>query len=265
MNNDSSFLDFDEFKQKYRISIDFVTYEGLLRAVKKYRMTLNLTLLETQTMIQAQKPYTIILKSKKGSSEIYKQFLSNELPNGVKKWKSLKTENYSWNIYFKTLIETTKDTKLRWLQFRIMHSILTTNRTVSKYNAQQIDICSFCQQDSETIEHLLWECPCTTNFIIELENYLHDKCPHLINLKIVKDLFIFGYVKNLFFDCILYTILLLAKNFIYRCKFDNVTPKLCGFIPTIRYRYKIEQCIHASLGTHRSKIKEWLPYNRIIE
>ena len=60
------------------------------------------------------------------------------MPNGVKKWNGVVLEIASkWKEYFKHLKKSTKDTKLIWLQYRILHRILTTIRTVAKYDALQ--------------------------------------------------------------------------------------------------------------------------------
>ena len=46
---------------------------------------------------------------------------------------------------------TTTDPRLIWLQYRIIHNILTTNKSVSKFKHDQSEKCSFCGIQSESI------------------------------------------------------------------------------------------------------------------
>ena len=54
-------------------------------------------------------------------------------------------------------------TKLRWFQYRINHNILTTNKTAFKMKILHDPMCTFCNNDEETICHLFWECPIVQN------------------------------------------------------------------------------------------------------
>ena len=65
---------------------------------------------------------------------------------------------HPWPSFFKHLKKSTDDRKLLWLQFRIIHHILTTNRSVSKFKPNQCELCTFCNSNSETIEHVMWQC-----------------------------------------------------------------------------------------------------------
>ena len=93
----------------------------------------------------------------KGASLIYHSMLQPDGQNkGFQKWSlhtQISLEN--WKNSFKILKQCTHDTKLRWLQFRILHNILTTNRSVAKFKPEQNPLCQFCKSHSETIyKHL---------------------------------------------------------------------------------------------------------------
>lgn len=36
-------------------------------------------------------------------------------------------------------------------------------------------MCTFCQREEETIEHILWDCDCVKSFLENLEHYLEEK------------------------------------------------------------------------------------------
>ena len=101
-----------------------------------------------------------IMSKEKGSSDIYKTFvdLRKEI-TGFQRWsKIINLSNETWLESFKLLKITTSDTKLRWLQFRKLDYIITTNRSVAKFITGQDSNCTFCGAHSETIINLFWKC-----------------------------------------------------------------------------------------------------------
>ena len=76
----------------------------------------------------------------------------------IEKWREIsnltKKDIYSiLRIPFKT----TTNTKLRWFQFRINNRILCTNKFLYRIRKSDNQLCTFCSEEEETIEHLLWE------------------------------------------------------------------------------------------------------------
>ena len=58
--------------------------------------------------------------------------------------------------------------RIKWLQFQIVRGTLKTNRIVSKFANNVSNQCSFCQNDTETITHLFWNCAHVQLFFQEL-------------------------------------------------------------------------------------------------
>ena len=171
-------------------------------------------------------------------------------------------ENYGtfkkeWESYFNNLKNTTSDTKLRWFQFRILHYILTTNRSVSKYKNGQDGKCSFCGAHSETILHLLWKCKYVQCFWNEIALLINRKCVHSHNFKFTQSLVIFGKCNKITTDKICDLIILLAKFFIYRSKVQNKPLYLNFFIKEFYRRYTIEKVISKN---SKKFINDWTPY-----
>jgi len=75
------------------------------------------------------------METKSGTRFIYKEFIKRKTKiTGFDRWfREIEVEYEDWVKSSRILLYTTKDTKLRWLHFRIIHHILTTNRSVSKY------------------------------------------------------------------------------------------------------------------------------------
>ena len=138
------------------------------------------------------------------------------------KWNQLEnTTSDEWSSSFLFLKQSTKDTKLKWLQFRILHHILTTNRWVSKFKDDQNDLYSFCNLKSETICHLFWECHLVKAFWDRLLYMLRTRCKHAEKMSFNKRLIHFGNCNLVFTDPVCDLIILMAKMFIYRCKVQD--------------------------------------------
>ena len=73
----------------------------------------------------------------------------------------------AWEKVYKALHSTTNDVKLRWLQIRIIHRILPTNRLLNLFGIKESSKCERCSSPTETILHLFWECKSSKEFWVE--------------------------------------------------------------------------------------------------
>ena len=195
------------------------------------------------------------MMTRKGCSGIYKVLNENSnTPNGVKKWDYLNNTTM-WKQAFCILKKLTTDTKLMWLQYRILHNILTTNRSVSKYNPNQTDRCSFCRSSSETITHLMWQCPRVNSFWRQLSSLIKTRCNINCADVINETLVIFGITN---YNCkVLEMVVLLGKQYIYNCKVFDKNINLSNFIQVLFYRYKVDAIINARKEIDVNPIYEW--------
>ncbi len=63
-----------------------------------------------------------------------------------------------WQMLFQNIYITTSSAKLRYFQYQILHRTLVTNRKVELWDIKDSDKCSFCELETETISHLLYDC-----------------------------------------------------------------------------------------------------------
>ena len=147
-----------------KVNVDFLSFIGIIRAVKQYRQ--KLTLKSTRINRHMQPHHFIILSPRKGASSIYKALITeNNTIKGIETWKRrLNIDIREDEVFFK-LKKTTIDTKIRWTQYRVLQNILTTNKMVAKYNLDQKENCTFCDRYPESIEHLFWNCGLVKNFL----------------------------------------------------------------------------------------------------
>ena len=75
-----------------------------------------------------------------------------------KAWIIIKEE--VWHTVWKT----TKETRVRALQWKILHNIYPTNILLNKINVKESDKCTFCPDIIYYIEHFFCECPIVVHF-----------------------------------------------------------------------------------------------------
>ena len=260
--SNGEFMSVHEFNTKYNTKLNFLQYNSIINSIKCF--TRKYSYLKTTKDINYQSPINKILMNKKGASNIYRELVFTEEDiTGLSRW--LKVTNITNTDYFSAfniLKNTTNDTKLRWLQFRILHYILTTNRSVAKFNKDQDKSCTFCGAHSETILHLMWECNHVKRFWNELSNLINKKCTHAVNFKFTKSLVIFGLSRSVKTDKICNLIILIAKFYIYKSKVQHSTLSIKHFQSELFKRYQIEQIINCNSIKFRT---DWAPYLAIFK
>ena len=158
-----------------------------------------------------------------------------------------------------------QDVRLKWFQLRILHRCLGTNVVLKQMGIAKDENCTFCNSNKDSIEHIFWDCNHVQNFWTELKKIIGEKCMHAVNMKLSRCLVLLGNDESIEIDDTLHYIILLAKQYIYHCKFANVHPHIVAFINKLKIRYKMEEYIaHINFELHKFKLR-WLMYKTIID
>ena len=155
-------LSYADFQRKYQLPTNVLVYEGIVRSIKDYIFSFNFApFIYRQDNPILSYPLLHILKHKKGCRNIYDKFnIKDTQPKSVMKWRIEldNAEHFQWEKVFYLPTQVTKDVSLRWLQVRINQGILGFNHYLHKLNLAESDKCISCNQTSETIKHIFWEC-----------------------------------------------------------------------------------------------------------
>ena len=181
-----------------------------------------------------------------------------------KKHQQFNTEE-NWKEPFRKLKALTQDTKLIWFQFRILHNILTTNRSVSKYDNNQTDRCTFCRTESETVIHLLWTCPKVKVFWTQLKNIINTRCHLTYTLTFDQTSITHGILTGEQKNPTLELIIIIAKHYIYYSKVCDTQPHVNKFIQIIHNRYKIEGALTNNKQNKEKFSQKWEKYLNIFK
>lgn len=161
------------------------------------------------------------------------------------KWKDeLRVGQVSWKDVFKNVYELTDDFKLRWLQLRILHRILATNKMLFIFHIRENGECDRCSDPSENILHIFWECPSSNDFWIDFQQKLAftmSLSPAMIVLGI-------GDENSPVASPSLRLGILLGKAFIWQCRNSSVIPRVVGFVEFLKRHLEVEQYIAETVG-----------------
>ena len=211
----------------------------------------------------AQNCYVKILcKDKKGSRTIYDILIENkDLTPPPRKWVNIfgNISENDWNSY-NTMTKNIKEVKLQEFQFKVNNHILVTKSFLLKIKKVDNDRCSFCNQESETIIHVLFLCNKVKEFWVALQNWLRIQANIELELT-AKNILFLKPTKN----GLLNHILLLAKYFIYKTKFYANRIILENFCIYLKRKYKNEKYISKIHNRQEKFQAKWSALHQVLE
>ena len=120
---------------------------------------------------------------------------------------------------------------------RILNRYLTTNSFLYKIGLANSPLCTFCKQESESLEHLLITCSCTKSFWSDFITWSHQLNIFLRDLSDSDILFGLWQRRE---DCLFINhMLVLAKQHIYECRNKCTYPSFTIFLIKVSYLDKL--------------------------
>ena len=152
-----------ELNRTYNFKCNSIEYHRMKLLVKKFLKTYK-----NGNVFQYPRPtrstnMQSLTRSKKGSKDFYNVFLSEEFEEPS--CKSIWTRKLSstlndkiWENIFRACHKSILDNGLIWFQYKILYNILDTKYYLNKLKIIDSNLCSFCNQQPESIEHLFVHC-----------------------------------------------------------------------------------------------------------
>ena len=147
-----------------------------------------------------------------------------------------RTRDTFLNYYNLAETATTSNT-LREFQYRILHSILTTNTTLKAWSKRNDNKCTFCQAEPETIKHL-----CNYSRIIwdHVQEYTQNWSGIIVQFS--DTAIILGIPDSA--DLNIFNLVNMAiKQYIYACRCKGILPSPLAAIENISIIEKVEYSI----------------------
>ena len=148
----------------------------------------------------------------------------------------------------------TRESKLRVFQFKLIHRRISTNRYLFKVGLSSSEQCSFCENTSESLLHLLWECPKTKVFWNEVIKWLGNfSC---LLTKSFSPQLCLGFVDDTT-ALLLHHALLIARYHIFWAKSMHHLPSLELFIRNFLTCLEVERRFSLKNGFLVKFNKKW--------
>ena len=123
----------------------------------------------------------------------------------------------------------------------------------------QSDLCTFCQNERETIFHIFCECDIVKNFWMQFKNWINpnEEIVALDNFEII-----FGKLND---NTCINLLIILAKYHIYKQKLKNCHPSISNFKSEVEYYYKLQKHIYKNKNMENDFQRKWYQYIIIRE
>lgn len=262
VNENGDFLSCDEFNEKFATNVDFLTYLGCRQTLRTYVRSTGLRVMDNNVsdMNVCMKRLSSVSK---GCRLLYDIFIQNdERPNCCGKWDQKLNQAINWGMCFQN-VHKINEVNMKWFQMRIMHRIIGTNVVLRHMGVVTDENCNLCGNEKDNIEHIFWHCTASQHFWTQFVNLVNEKCYNAHNMRLSKCLVLLGTDENIKIDSTFYFILLLAKQYLYKCKMDHSQPDIAVFRKRLLSRYNIEEYNAKITLSHHAFTVKWLSYKTL--
>ena len=237
LHEDGSFLTFEQLASKFNVRGNYLIYYGLLSAIPvpwKHKLLHRVNTGNTNFRNNMDK----LLAFRKVCKESYVIFLEKVSSNQVQLGAILKWENVlllpgnsiEISEIFNNIYKSTRSRKLQACQFQVLHRSLVTNADLLKWKLKESDLCTFCNNHPETLQHLFLECTVTSILWQNIKSWLSRKTGLTIIIRNEDIILGFKDEQFLLYDLI-FTV---AKQYIYNSRCIEKQPSFIEFLYLLR-------------------------------
>jgi hypothetical protein len=163
-------------------------------------------------------------------------------------------EDIDWCQVYERANRIPMDTKTKDFQYRFIHDILSNKYWLHKWKVKESAECTYCNSESETIEHLFWSCDQSQLFWNGVANVLLEtRGPTQFTME---DIFI-GSKEDENLSHIIFS----AKRFLYNKKIHDEQITILSFKMFMKRRKELE--FH--IAQENNRIDQWAEKWRYLE
>lgn len=248
--NPNTGFKWEDAKQKGLSDKEWFTWLGITRALPApWRQVLKSNLHRYVDEITFQREIELSGKKccldKVKTKSIYENVISKkcEIPTSQQRWCRILHNNrcFDWNKAYSFVFATTRETKLKWFQYKIINNCLYLNKDLFKFKLTDNQFCSFGCKEIENIEHLFVTCKYSSKLYKEIQSWLKYFDINLPALNLTS--IVIGPCSCFNFSLLDNFILLLYKSYVYRARTNKSMLEVKGFKAFFQYYEKIEHQI----------------------
>ena len=205
-----------------------------------------------------QKIFSII----KGSRTYYNTFTTDDSKHKYcNTWEEKLNIEIKWNTVFEN-IHGIKELKLKWFQIRLVTRILGTNISLYNMNIRQDNLCTFCNNYRESIQHIFTEC-------IHVNVFWNVLLTMLKNLNCINRSFVFNDELKLFgtsatqkMSYVCSYVFLVARFYVYKSRCEAKKPNILSFLRYLTEKYYVIRFIaikNLKIESFEQEWADWIP------
>ena len=262
---EGEFMSFQYFRESFSINCTFLHFYGLVLSVKKWLKSVDANYINGQLNPLIPFNISIFMRSPKGGKDMYNVLNKNICTvTSEKKWEDvLDLREIPWHKVNSYCLLFSQSTKFRWFQYRIIHRILGTNSFLAKIKLRDSNLCTFCKEVPETVEHLFWGCHIVSELWQELSNWIFEKTNIELPLNLI--LVLFGIMSNRGVNFVKNKIILLTKFYIFRVKVNEGILNFTALKNYIKENLNLEKHISSKKITLIKYTEYWSPWEFIFD
>ena len=259
ITNTGKFMKYTDFKTKYDINVNHITFLGCVSTLKKYIRGNNL-ILSKNACSESHAALQTILSITKGTKLYYQILTADDTKlKCCSKWEKKVNYDINWKECFRK-VQKIQEISLKWFQLKIIHRIVATNIVLKEIGVVNDILCTFCKNSRDSIEHMFWRCDISQRFWTAVQALINETCTAACNVMFTECLILFGTQENFKSDTVLDFILFFAKKYLYSCRFDKTDPCICVFKKKLHARYTVEEH-NARIQFRMTEFQtSWYPY-----
>ena len=250
------FLTYEEFKLRYQLQTNFLTYYGLINAIpQKYKRQFK-----KKTGVQQEhltKPWeNLKVLTTKVIQKSFVKYMFEEpttkqhlIANGLTPDQISKCFNLAFSI--------TIETKLTTFQYKILHDVVFTESKLLKAKLATSGLCYLCLKTKQDVKHILVSCPVVSEFWKTFLEWYETLTAIKLELSTVKILY--GIIENDRFCRLTNHLLLIAKYYIYCCSINKEPLYFCTYLTIVISKAEIEKRISTRTNSNERYYNKWKP------
>ena len=260
--HDGNFITYEQFKEKFDVQHDCILfYNSIISAIpQNWKVSIRDNYNDHRNQ-PTQSNFQKVVNSLKPSKLIYSSLIEKQstgIPDRIiVKWNndlSRAIEKEFFSKAFIVAIQSTLSPKLRVFQYRLLHRNLVTNKDLFIWGIKDDNLCTFCNEEEETILHILWECYFSQAVWRQFFDLLHNNTD--VNIVFSAEEILLG-VQNMDNNEFYNTLFTITKQFLYACKCKETLPSFNQLILKIDEWVRIEKYIAIKKGKLDKHNRKW--------
>ena len=255
LDQNLDFLTYEEFKLRYQLQTNFLTYYGLINAIpQEYKKAIKQTGVQQEQLTQ---PWENLKELT--TKTIHKSFVKHMFEEPTTKQPLIADGLTPDQIskYFNLAFSITIETKLTMFQYKILHDIVFTQSKLFKAKLANSDRCYLCLKTKQDLKHMLVSCPVVSEFWKIFLEWYETLTAIKLDLSTVKILY--GIIDNDSLCKLTNHLLLIAKYYIYCCSINKELLCFCTYLTIVISKVEIEKQIATRTNANDRYYKKWKP------